>query len=52
MSLIKIWAKTRTWLTTFLEEQAEKLVATYREWFDMDTRNRAEGWVLLGGTRR
>jgi hypothetical protein len=28
MSLIKIWAKTRTWLTTFLEEQAEMAAQT------------------------
>jgi len=28
MSFTKIWAKTRTWLTTFLKEQAEMTAKT------------------------
>ncbi len=39
-------------LSGILEHQAEAVGNAYREWFDMNTMQHAEGWVLLSGTRR
>jgi ribosomal protein L11 methyltransferase len=42
----------RAVLSGVLEDQAEALRIAYSHWFDMETIARAEGWVLLSGTRR
>lgn len=41
----------RVVLAGILEEQAEDVRAAYRQWFEMDTTEHEEGWVLLGGVR-
>jgi ribosomal protein L11 methyltransferase len=39
-------------LSGILAHQAEAVGNAYRAWFDMNTMQHAEGWVLLSGTRR
>jgi ribosomal protein L11 methyltransferase len=39
-------------LSGILAEQAQDVMATYREWFDLGVAGEAEGWVCLAGTRR
>lgn len=41
----------RVVLAGILDEQAEEVRAAYRQWFEMDTTEHEEGWVLLGGVR-
>ena len=38
-------------LSGILEPQADEVRNSYREWFDMDTTEHDEGWVLLSGFR-
>ena len=42
----------RVVLSGILEHQADAVREAYREWFDMNTTLRDEGWALLGGSRR
>ncbi|MFN3543336.1 MAG: 50S ribosomal protein L11 methyltransferase [Thiobacillus sp.] len=39
-------------LSGILAEQADDVMAVYREWFDFDPPETDEGWVRLAGTRR
>jgi len=39
-------------LSGILEHQAEAVGNAYREWFDMNTTQHDDGWVLLSGTKR
>jgi ribosomal protein L11 methyltransferase len=39
-------------LAGILDAQAERVVAAYREWFDLAPAGRADGWVGLEGVRR
>jgi ribosomal protein L11 methyltransferase len=39
-------------LAGILEHQAAEVSDAYREWFDMDSTEHDEGWVLLAGVRR
>lgn len=39
-------------LSGILEEQANDVLAVYREWCDMAVSDRREGWVLLTGVKR
>lgn len=39
-------------LSGILEEQANDVLAVYREWCDMEVSGRREGWVLLTGVKR
>lgn len=39
-------------LSGILAEQAEKVRAAYLEWFDMDTIEHEEGWVLMSGVQK
>ena len=39
-------------LCGILDEQAEEVMATYRQWFDMRIASEQENWVLLTGTRK
>jgi ribosomal protein L11 methyltransferase len=41
----------RVVLSGVTDRQADELRGVYREWFDMDTLQHAEGWVLLSGVR-
>ncbi|MBA4143640.1 MAG: 50S ribosomal protein L11 methyltransferase [Nitrosospira sp.] len=45
-------AQGRIALSGILMEQAEGVMRTYRQWFDMLIFREQEGWVLLTGTRR
>jgi len=39
-------------LSGLLSEQAESLLATYQEWFDMEAVSYKEDWIRLSGTKR
>ncbi len=39
-------------LSGILEEQKETLIARYSEWFNMDTPQQKDAWILLTGTKR
>lgn len=39
-------------LSGILAEQAEDVLAIYREWFDIETSAQDEGWVRLSGVKR
>lgn len=39
-------------LSGILAEQAEDVLAIYREWFDIQTSGQDEGWVRLSGVKR
>ncbi|MBX9812560.1 MAG: 50S ribosomal protein L11 methyltransferase [Burkholderiales bacterium] len=41
----------RVVLAGILEEQADEVREAYRPWFEMDTTEREEGWVLLSGVK-
>ena len=34
-----------------VKEQADEVIATYRQWFNMQIAEEQEGWVLLAGTK-
>lgn len=38
-------------LSGILKEQADEVIATYRQWFNMQIAEEQEGWVLLAGTK-
>ncbi len=42
----------RVALSGILSEQAQEVRAAYVEWFDMDTVEHEEGWVLLSGIKK
>jgi ribosomal protein L11 methyltransferase len=39
-------------LSGILEEQANQVIDTYRQWFEIDIASRKEGWVLLAGIKK
>lgn len=39
-------------LSGILKEQAEEVIDTYRQWFNMSIGGEQEGWVLLTGSKR
>lgn len=39
-------------LSGILEEQKDTLIARYSEWFNMDTQQQKDAWILLTGTKR
>lgn len=39
-------------LSGVLERQADDLIATYEQWFDLDPLATGEGWIRLSGTKR
>lgn len=41
----------RVVLSGILEEQADEVRGAYSSWFEMDTTEHDEGWVLLGGVK-
>jgi ribosomal protein L11 methyltransferase len=45
-------AHGRVVLAGILDEQADEVREAYQPWFDMDTVEREDGWVLLSGVRR
>jgi ribosomal protein L11 methyltransferase len=42
----------RVVLSGVLADQADEVNAAYRPWFEMDTLEQDDGWVLLSGTRK
>lgn len=48
----RVRAGGRLVLSGILAEQADDVMAVYREWFDFDPPETDEGWVRLAGTRR
>ena len=48
----RVRAGGRLVLSGILAEQAEDVMAVYREWFDFDPPATEAGWVRLAGTRR
>lgn len=45
-------SRGRVALSGILEGQAEEVRAAYLDWFDMDTLEQEEGWVLLSGVKK
>ncbi|WP_067518792.1 50S ribosomal protein L11 methyltransferase [Endozoicomonas ascidiicola] len=39
-------------LSGILSEQAEEIIQTYKQWFDMEPPTTFDGWAMLSGTKR
>lgn len=44
--------KGRILLSGLLESQADDILTTYRQWFDLDTPEQDKEWILITGTKR
>ncbi len=42
----------RILLSGLLSQQADEIISTYRQWFDMDAPGEREGWISISGTRK
>jgi ribosomal protein L11 methyltransferase len=42
----------RILLSGLLSQQADELISTYSQWFEMDAPGEREGWIRLSGTRK